>query len=108
MQGMCVKLSMVSPYLQGMGVKASMVSTYLQGMGVKPSMVSTYLQGMGVKPSMVSTYLQGIGVKPRGQELVSASRAVKGIVRDSSRSDSARLKMKMFRAVRISCRAHTH
>ncbi len=43
-----------------------------------------------------------MGVKPRGQELVRASRAVKGMVRESSRSDSARLKMKMLRAVRIS------
>ncbi len=43
-----------------------------------------------------------MGVKPRGQELVRASRAVKGMVRESSRSDRARLKMKMLRAVRIS------
>jgi hypothetical protein len=44
-----------------------------------------------------------MGVKPRGQELVRASKAVKGIVRESSRSERARLKMKMLRAVLISC-----
>ena len=58
---------------------------------------------MSILPQQkVSAYLQGMGVNPRGQELVSASRAVKGMVRESSRSDRARLKMKMLRAVRIS------